>query len=91
MTAGRYTVGMKIWINPSRQRMRCVCVRAALLASVVLTGTMGGCAKTLLSPREPRSQYSRYDLVRNQYAPQYIEDEFGRRIPNLRGRLLEKE
>lgn len=47
-----------------------------------------GCAKPLLSPTEPRSQYSRYDLVRGQYAPQYVEDEFGRRKPNLRGRLL---
>ncbi len=91
MTAGRYTDGMKIWMNPSRQRVRDMCVRAALLGSVVLMGSMGGCAKSLLSPREPRSQYSRYDLVRNQYAPQYIEDEFGRRVPNLRGRLLEKQ
>lgn len=48
----------------------------------------GGCGKPLLSPNEPRSQYSRYDLVRGQYAPQYIEDEFGRKLPNLRGRLL---
>lgn len=51
-------------------------------------GALGGCAKPLLSPTEPRSQYSRYDLVRGQHAPQYIEDEFGRRKPNLRGRLL---
>lgn len=51
----------------------------------------GGCLDPLLSPDEPRSQYSRYDLVRGQFAPQYIEDEFGRRQPNLRGRLLSPE
>ena len=59
------------------------------LGALLAASTLGGCAKPLLSPREPRSQYSRYDLVRNQYSPQYLEDEFGRRIPNLRGRLLE--
>ncbi len=73
-------------------------VRGARMARVVvpvllvgLGAGLSGCAKPLLSPREPRSQYSRYDLVRNQYAPQYLEDEFGRRIPNLRGRLLEQQ
>lgn len=66
------------------------CFRVGFIG-LLLGGAFGmsGCAKPLLSPREPRSQYSRYDLVRNQYAPQYLEDEFGRRIPNLRGRLLE--
>lgn len=58
-------------------------VGAALL--VVLAG---GCSKPLLSPNEPRSQYSRYDLVRGRFAPQYVEDEYGRKMPNLRGRLL---
>lgn len=50
--------------------------------------SLTGCADPLLSPNEPRSQYSRYDLVRGRFAPQYVEDEFNRRQPNLRGRLL---
>jgi len=50
-----------------------------------------GCSKPLLSPEESRSQYDRYDAVRSQYASQYIEDEFGRRRPNLKGRLMPKE
>lgn len=50
-----------------------------------------GCTKPLLSPDEPRSQYDRYDAVRNQYASQYTEDEYGRRRPNLRARLSPKE
>jgi len=50
-----------------------------------------GCKKPLLSPDEERSQFDRYDAVRNQRAPQYVYDEFGRRRPNLRPRLLPKE
>ena len=65
-----------------------------IVASVVVFSAcsmMPGCVKTLLSPKEPRSQYSRYELVRGQFAPQYIEDEYGRKKPNLRGRLLQPE
>lgn len=57
------------------------------VASCLLTG----CAKPLLSPRDERSQYDRYDVARGQYEPQFIEDEFGRRKPNLRGRLAPKD
>lgn len=49
-----------------------------------------GCSQPLFSPRETRSQYDRYDRVRNEYEPQYIEDEFGRKKPNIRGRLSPK-
>lgn len=48
---------------------------------------LGGCQKVLLSPNEERTQYDRYDKVRNRFSPQYVEDEFGHRTPNLRGRL----
>ncbi len=54
-------------------------------------GLAAGCQKPLLSPDEPRSQYDRFDSVRHQYAAQYREDEFGRRVPNLRARLLPKQ
>ena len=50
-----------------------------------------GCEKPLLSPTEERSPFDRYDTVRNQYAEQYVTDEFGRRRPNLRERLLPKD
>ncbi|GIK19527.1 MAG: hypothetical protein DYG93_02665 [Leptolyngbya sp. PLA2] len=52
---------------------------------------LSACHQSPINARDPRSQYSRYDLVRGQYPPQYLEDEFGRRIPNLRGRLLAAE
>lgn len=58
----------------------------ALLAALALI-TLAGCNKPLLSPTRDRSQYDRYDRVRGQFVPQYIEDEYGRRTPNLRGRL----
>lgn len=74
------------WAGSVRWRKAC----RVFAAGTVVAGlaALGGCAKPLLSPNEPRSQYSRYDLVRGQFAPQYVEDEFGRRMPNLRGRLL---
>ncbi|MCC6320636.1 MAG: hypothetical protein IT438_04270 [Phycisphaerales bacterium] len=65
------------------------------LGVAVLCGTIGaamaGCSKPLLSPTEERSPFDRYDNVRGNYAPQYIEDQYGRREPNLRGRLTPKE
>ncbi|MCA9306252.1 MAG: hypothetical protein KDA16_06950, partial [Phycisphaerales bacterium] len=68
-------------------KIRCWCC----LAAVAIGGVMSaGCSKALLSPRDERTQYDRYDVARGQYEPQYIEDEFGRRKPNLRGRLSQK-
>jgi hypothetical protein len=68
-------------------------VRAAGLCILLILASASwtGCTKPLLSPDEPRSQYDRYDAVRNQYASQYTEDEYGRRRPNLRARLTPKE
>lgn len=48
------------------------------------------CEAPLLSPDEPRSQFDRYDTVRNQHEEQYIFNEFGRRRPNLDARLNPK-
>lgn len=71
--------------NARTRTLRCAVVGLCLTAG---TTVLTGCVDPLLSPNEPRSQYSRYDLVRGRFAPQYVEDEFGRRKPNLRGRLL---
>lgn len=57
------------------------------LALLAAATSFAGCAKPLLSPTEERTPYDRYDAVRHRHAPQYIEDEYGRRQPNLRGRL----
>ncbi len=62
-----------------------------LLAAVVVSGlALGGCGKALFPETEPRTQFDRYDRSRDEYAPTYIEDEFGRRQPNLTGRLSPK-
>ncbi len=61
------------------------------LAVIVGAAALAGCSRPLLSPKDERSQYDRYDRARSQYAQQFKEDEYGRRTPNLRGRLSQKE
>lgn len=63
----------------------------ALLALAVLVAMVTGCSEPLLVPNEERSQYDRFDAVRNQRAAPYLQDEFGQRRPNLRGRLLAQD
>lgn len=58
-----------------------------LLLWAVGWGT-AACQKPILRPNEPRSQFDRYDALRNERAEAYIEDEFGTRRANVRGRLL---
>jgi hypothetical protein len=57
------------------------------LASVAGLSGLSGCREPLLSDQEARSQYDRYDALRDQRAPSTVEDEFGQPKPNLRGRL----
>lgn len=67
----------------------CACVFTVLIAclGVVLTG----CRGPLLSPNEDRSQFDNYDRSRGTYEPQDVEDPFGRREPNIKGRLAPKQ
>ncbi|MBL8875945.1 MAG: hypothetical protein JNM86_09145 [Phycisphaerae bacterium] len=76
----------------AKLRNRSHLVRATLAGlAACLTGALAGCQSPLLSPDEPRSQYDRYDAVRDQRAATTYTDEFGYKRPNLRGRLLPKE
>lgn len=61
------------------------CISAVGLA--VMLG-IGGCRDPLLTADEPRSQFHQYDVVRDQQVQPFVRDEFGRQVPNLRGRLL---
>lgn len=61
---------------------------AALSLSVMLAA---GCQKTALRPDDQRSQFDRYDQSRSQRAQPFLEDEFGRRTPNLKDRLLVRD
>ena len=66
----------------------------ALLATAMLfAGAMilPGCEDPLLTPDEPRSQYDRFDAIRDQRAPSFVYDEFGRKRPNIRARLTSGE
>jgi len=49
-----------------------------------------GCQKTVMRADDTRSQFDQYDQARNQHAQPYLEDEFGRRTPNLSERLLDR-
>lgn len=74
-------------VSPAHFHLRMPALLAA--AAVVAIGA-GGCSKPLLASSDERTPFDRYDAIRNQYARQYIENEFGAREPNLRGRLAPK-
>lgn len=78
---------------PNRSRLaRILWVGGVSAVMVCAASVGGGCkSKPLLSPDYERSQFDRYDRVRDQYAAQYVFDEFGRRRPNLSGRLMPRE
>jgi hypothetical protein len=57
-----------------------------LLAATTLAAA--GCQTPIMTPDEPRSQYDRNDAIRDKRQPQYTYDEFDRRRPNVRARLL---
>ncbi|RMH13085.1 MAG: hypothetical protein D6695_05060 [Planctomycetota bacterium] len=63
--------------------------RVGLVAAVFMA--CAGCRAPLLASGEERSQFDRYDKVREQSAPPHYMDEYGRRRPNLRGRLLRRD
>jgi hypothetical protein len=66
-------------------------VRCTLLGAVALSWiALSGCRQTPLRPDDVRSQFERYDRTRNRSAEPSYFDEFGKRRPNLRGRLLEQ-
>lgn len=85
--------------HSDRRRNRCAPVAALAAAGgwlsvafLLVAGlVMGGCQKALFSPDEERSPYDRYDAIRAQRPPAYIEDEFGWKKPNVRGRLLDND
>lgn len=67
-------------------------IRTAMMCVLLSVLTqLGGCREALLRDDEPRSQYDRYDALRDQRPPARIEDAFGTPRPNLRGRLLIKQ
>lgn len=74
--------------HPIRGRSTGPCAFALLFAGALF---LIGCQQPLFMPTDQRSQYDRYDRVRDHYAEPFTEDEFGRREPNLRGRLTKRK
>jgi hypothetical protein len=74
-----------------RRTMRVLWTAGLIAGACALFVSAQGCEKPLLAPSDERTPYDRYDNVRGQHAPQYIENEYGRRQPNLRGRLTPKD
>jgi hypothetical protein len=61
---------------------------ALLLMGALLSA---GCQEQLFPKDEPRSQFDRFDAVRDTRPPDRLEDAFGDMKVNLRGRLLNTE
>jgi hypothetical protein len=72
-------------INPvSRSRSRVLLI----LSCVVVGASLSGCARSVFRPDDDRTPFDRYNRSRSQQPVPFLEDEYGRRTPNLRGRLL---
>lgn len=56
-------------------------------AAAVITICTAGCQRALFPPDAPRTQYERYDRMRNVYTPTEEPDAFGNPQPALRARL----
>lgn len=79
------------WCLPRRvSGFKAAAFKTVCVLAVVTFGT-GGCQEPLFYPDQARSQYDRFDAVRDQRAPSYFYDEFGSRRPNIRGRLVSAE
>jgi hypothetical protein len=59
--------------------------------ALLLSAGLGACQPGPITENDQRSQFDRYDMVRDRYAPAYTEDVYGRKRPNLRGRLVGRE
>lgn len=76
-------------VHRNRGTSRIGLAGSAVVVVMALT-VIGGCQKTALRPNDSRSQFDQYDQARNQRAQPFLEDEFGRRTPNLSERLLDR-
>lgn len=55
---------------------------------VPIVALLAGCEGSLIKEKEDLSVYDRSDRVRGEQVPLYRFDEYGRRIPNIRGLLV---
>lgn len=62
-----------------------------LVGLACLSAGLVGCRRTLFAQEPYRSPYERHDRLLNEHAEPHVFDAFGKRRPNLRGRLAPKE
>jgi hypothetical protein len=63
---------------------------AWLVVPVIAACAQTGCRQSPITENDVRSPFDRYDLIRDEYAAPYLQDEYGRKRPNLRGRLIDR-
>ena len=78
-------------MNLNRTQRRTSTLAVLSIAALGTLVSMGACQKTLLHKDDARSPFDRYNQTRAQHAPPYLEDEYGRRTPNLRDRLVKSD
>lgn len=64
--------------------------RAAIVVGAAALLLVAGCRQSPITENDVRSPFDRYDLIRDEYATPYLQDEYGRKRPNLRGRLIDR-
>ena len=69
-------------------RYRSLIARVAF--GVCMVAVLVGCRNSPITENDERSPYDRYDLIRDEYATPYLQDAYGRKRPNLRGRLNDR-
>ena len=74
--------------HPNKTRLT-IGASALLFVSAVIA--LAGCRAPLFPDNEPPSQFERVDALRGREPSQFVYDEFGRRRPNIRGRLITAE
>ncbi len=77
--------------TPARRPRASRSAWAARLVGVLGWALATGCVSSPVDRQGQRSQYDRHEALRGNLAEPYVEDEFGRMIPNLRPRLLSKD
>ncbi len=60
------------------------------VAGLAAAFALAGCRQSPITENDVRSPFDRYDLIRDEFAMPYLQDEYGRKRPNLRGRLIDR-
>ena len=65
--------------------------RLLVLLALLLPGMLAGCQRALFPENTPRTQFDKYDVMRNRFTPETEPDVFGNPQPALRARLAPRD